>query len=265
MKKLSLCFIMLTLFVSLFAEIVIDRGYLKLEGPEKWNDSYVIFTLTTDNSKGGASNTVFEKGSYDRILSKFEYDSKDWFKLRKNRSGIRSKVGHISYGSWDDTFSILYDLDDFAYYADESLINKDAINVIKSITSVMEKNLLESYNNIINNYNKLSSKEKNTLQADWSSSGVEVGWTRYVDDRNGYFTFKIYVKELDEVFYFEVNDNTTVYFNEVKDSNAKSYNNLDSKVLAICSEMAVNKTIVFAVQKSNVLQPRKYCGFVLIK
>lgn len=265
MKKLSLCFIMLTLFVSLFAETVIDKGYLKVEGPENWNDNYVIFTLTTDNSKGGTSNTVFMNGSYDRVLSKFEYDSKDWFKLRKNRSDIRSKVGYIDYGKWEDTLSIIYDLDDFAYYADDSLINKDAINVIKSITSLMEKNLLESYNNVLNNYNKLPSKDKNTLQTEWTSSGIEVEWTRYVDSRSGYFTFKIYVKEADETYTFTIDDGTQVYFGQVNKDSERTYNNLDAKVLAICSELSVNKVISFGVLKSKSLKPKKDCGFVLIK
>lgn len=264
MKKLSLCFIMLTLFVSLFAETAIDRGYLKLEGPEKWNDSYVIFTLTTDNSKGGTSNTVFMNGSYDRVLSKFEYDSKDWFKRRKNRQEILNKLGGIGY-DYDETLRVIFELDDFIYSADDSLVNKDALNIIKSKANLFEKQLTESYIKTLDAYKQLSAKEKDLLQSDLTSSGVEVEWTRYVDGRNGFFTFKIYVKETDDIFYFRVDDSTNVYFNEVKDDNKKSYNNLDAKVLAICSEMTVNKTIVFAVQKSNVLQPKKDCGFVLIK
>lgn len=265
MKKLSLCVIMLTFFVSLFAETSIDRGYLKLEGPEKWNDSYVIFTLTTDNSKGGASNTIFLDGSYNKVLSRFEYDSKDWFKFRKDCQEIWHKLGYITYGDWDETLKKVYQLDDFTSKADDSLINKDAVNIIKNTLSLMEKNLLESYNNTLNNYNKLSSKEKSILQSNWTSSGIEVEWTRFVDSRDGYFTFEIFIKELDEHFNFRIDNYTEVYFNKVDKETKETYNNLDSKVLAICSEISINKTIVFGVLKSKSLNPYKSCGFVLIK
>lgn len=40
---------------NLFSGSFVDRGYLKLEGPLPWNDSYVVYKLTTSNERGGGS------------------------------------------------------------------------------------------------------------------------------------------------------------------------------------------------------------------
>lgn len=266
MKKIfiSFCLVVFTA-ISSFSQSFIDKGYLKLDGPSKWNENYVIYELITDNEKGGKARTTFVKDSYDRVLELFEYDSKDWFALLNESINLRDKVGFFTY-DWDNTFGLIYNLDDYLYDKD-SIENENAIDIIEEKCDLLKKQLIDSYISTKENFQNLSPEEKVILRTEAfkGTSGVTVKFSRYVDSRSGYFTFKIFQKELDETNYFRVSDYTEIYFGAIDNDHLKNYNNLDEKVLAICSELSVNREIVFGVLKENSLKPYKDCGFVLIR
>lgn len=263
MKKIFVSFLFMITMISSFSQPLVDRGYLNLDGPSVWNDSYVIYNLITSNEKGGKARTTFEYGSSNRVLELFEYDSKDWFALQNEANNIDDKVGFIDC---DDIYDLELDLEDYLYSKD-SIKNENVVNLIEEKCDLIKKQLTDSYVSTKENFDKLSSEEKAILRKEAfnGTSGVTVEFSRYVDSRSGYFTFKIFQKELNETNYFRVSDYTKVYFDIVDDDHLKNYNNLDEKVLAICSELSVNKEIVFGVLKENSLKPYKYCGFILIK
>lgn len=267
MKKLFVSFIFVIITtVSSFGQSFIDRGYLNLDGPSVWNDSYVIYNLTTSNEKGGKAKTTFVENSYNKVLKLFEYDSKDLFALRNESNALReNKVGFFTY-DYDTTLKVLWDLDDYLYDKD-SVENENAVDIIEKNCELLKKQLTDSYISTKENFQKLSSKEKAILRADAfdGTSGVTVKFFRYVDSRSGHFTFDIFQKELNETNYFRVSDSTKVYFDVVDDDHLRNYSNLDEKVLAICSELSVNKKIVFGILKEDSLKPYKDCGFILIK
>jgi len=267
MKK-AICYFLFTVFIvaNFFSQSFIDKGYLNLEGPAIWNDAYVIYNLTTSNEKGGKARTTFVKDSYNKVLSLFEYDSKDWFILQNESNNIRNdKVGFFTY-DYDNTFSLIWRLDDYLYNKDSTEI-ENAINIIEEKCDLIKKQLVDSYTSTKENFQKLSSEEKAILRKDIfkGTSGITVKFSRYVDSRKGYFTFTVFQKELNETSYFRVSDNTEVYYDNVDKEHLVTYSELDEKVLAICSELSLNKKIVFGVLKENSLKPYKDCGFILIK
>ena len=250
-----------------FSQSFIDRGYLNLGGPSYyWNDSYVIYSLTTSNEKGGKAKTTFEDGSYNNLLKLFEYDSKDWFALRNSSNSLReTKVGYFTY-DYSSTFNLIYHLDDYLYFKN-SVENENAISIIEEKCDLIKEQLISSYTSTKENFQRLSPEEKSTLRTENfdSSSHVNVEFTRYVDSRDGFFIFEIFQKELGETNRFRVYNYTTVYYDVVDGDHLKSFNSLDEKVLAICSELSINKEIVFGVRKEDVLKPYKDCGFILIR
>lgn len=267
MKKLFVSFIFVIITtISSFGQSFIDRGYLNLDGPSVWNDSYAIYNLTTSNEKGGKAKTTFVENSYNKVLELFEYDSKDLFALRNELGTLRkNKVGFFTY-DYDTTLKVLWDLDDYLYDKD-SIENENAVNIIEEKCDLLKKQLTDSYISTKENFQKLSPKEKAILRKDAfdGTSGVIVKFSRYVDSRSGYFTFEVFQKEINKTTYFGVSDSTRVYFDAVDNDHLRNYNNLDEKVLAICSELSVNKKIVFGVLKEETLKPYKDCGFILIK
>lgn len=52
MKRLFVFLFAIITSANLFSGPLIDRGYLKLEGPLPWNESYVVYKLTTSNERG---------------------------------------------------------------------------------------------------------------------------------------------------------------------------------------------------------------------
>lgn len=260
MKKIFVSFLFMITMISSFGQPLVDRGYLNLDGPSIWNDSYVTYNLITSNEKGGKARTTFEDDSYNKILELFEYDSKDWFVLQNEFENLEDRVG-LHY---DDIFDLEWDLTEHFYYKDAVKI-KNAVNLIEEKCDLIKKQLTDSYLIAEENFDKLSPEEKAILRYKVSTSCVTVKFSRYVDSRNGYFTFKIFQKELNETNYFRVYDGTEVYFDVVDDDHLKNYNNLDEKVLAICAELSINKEIVFGVLKENSLKPYKHCGFILIR
>lgn len=267
MKKLFVSFLFSVLaMICSFGQSFTDRGYLKLDGPSVWNNSYVIYNLTTSNEKGGKARTTFVENSYNKVLELFEYDSKDWFVLQNESANLRKdKVGFFTY-DWDSTFGLIYNLDDYLYDKD-SIENENAISTIEEKCDLLKKQFVDSYVSTKENFQKLSPEEKAILRTEAfeGTSGVTVEFSRYVDSRSGYFTFTVFQKELKETNYFRVSDDTRVYFDVVDDDHLRNYNDLDEKVLAICSELSINKEIVFGVLKENSLKPCKDCGFILIK
>lgn len=267
MKRFVTLFIATLLFIMpSFSQSFIDRGYLNLDGPSTWNDSFVIYNLTTSNEKGGKAKTTFEDGSYNRVLKLFEYDSKDWFALQNESNSLRSrKIGYFSY-NWDSIFGKILNLDDYLYYKD-SIENENAISIIEEQCDLLKKQYTDSYTSTKENFQKLSPEEKAILRKEAfdGTSGITVAFSRYVDSRCGYFTFNIFQKEFEEHTDFCVYDYTKVYYDLVDNDHLKVYDSLDEKVLAICSELSINKEIVFGVLKEDALKPYKDCGFVLIR
>jgi len=268
MKKLFASFIFIILItISSFGQSFIDRGYLNLKGPSVWNDYYVVYSLTTNNEKGGKARTTFEKNSSNKILELFEYDSKDMFILQSEFDNIVSKVDTFGYDC-DILGDLIYyemrDLTGYLYYKD-SVENENAVSVIEEKFDWFKKQIIESYIKTKENFQKLSSEEKAILRWDDVTSSITVKFSRYTDSRSGYFIFDVFQKELNETNCFCVSDYTNVYFDVVDNEHLRSYNNLDEKTLAICSELSVNKEIVFGVLKEDSLKPYKNCGFVLIK
>lgn len=266
MKKFLTVFVlMVVVAISSFSQPFIDRGYLNLDGPSFWNDSYVIYSLTTSNEKGGKARTTFVDGSYNKVLELFEYDSKDWFALQNEASNVADKVGFLDY-DFDNTLGLIWKLDSYLYNKDATE-NENAISIIETSCDLIKKQLIDSYVSIKENFQKLSPEERAILRKEAfnGTSGVTVKFSRYVDSRSGYFTFEIFQKELSETNYFRVLDYTEVYFDEVDKDHLRTYNNIDEKVLAICSELSINKEIVFGVLKENSLKPYKDCGFILIR
>lgn len=267
MKRFVTLFIAVLFFiVPIFSQSFIDKGYLNLDGPSYWNDSCVIYNLTTSNEKGGKAKTTFEDGSYNNLLALFEYDSKDWFALQNGSNSLRSyKIGYFGY-NWDTTLGEIFNLDDYLYYKD-SIENENAISIIEEKCDLIKEQLVDSYTSTKENFQRLSPEEKVLLRKENfdSSSHVNVKFTRYVDSRDGFFIFEIFQKELGETNRFRVYNYTSVYYDVVDSDHLKAYNNLDEKVLAICSELSINKEIVFGVRKEDVLKPYKDCRFVLIK
>ena len=267
MKKIfvSFLFIIITMLSS-FGQSLVDRGYLNLDGPSVWNDSYVIYNLITSNEKGGKARTKFEYNSYNRVLELFEYDSKDWFALQNESENLEDKVGLLDFDDilFDLRYKIIQDPEDYLYLKDSV---ENVVSLIEEKCDLIKKQLTDSYVSTKENFDKLSSEEKAILRKEAfnGTSGVTVEFSRYADSRSGYFTFKIFQKELNETNYFRVSDYTKVYFDMVDDDHLKNYNNLDEKVLAICAELSINKEIVFGVLKENSLKPYKHCEFILIR
>ena len=270
MKKIFVSFLFMITMISSFSQPLVDRGYLNLDGPSIWNDSYVTYNLITSNEKGGKARTTFEDDSYNKILELFEYDSKDWFVLQNESENLREdKVGFLNFDDIFDNFEgmldFITDLKDFEEdYLDK---NENVVNLIEEKCDLIKKQLTDNYVSTKENFDKLSSEEKAILRKEAfnGTSGVTVEFSRYVDSRSGYFTFKIFQKELNETNYFRVSDYTKVYFDIVDDDHLKNYSDLDGKVLAICSELSINKEIIFGVSKEEALKPYKNCGFILIR
>lgn len=264
MKKIFVSFLFMITMISSFSQPLVDRGYLNLDGPSIWNDSYVIYNLITSNEKGGKARTTFEYNSYNRVLELFEYDSKDWFALQNESENLKDKVGLLDFDDilFDLRYKIIQDPEDYLYLSVENVVS-----LIEEKCDLIKKQLTDSYVSTKENFDKLSSEEKAILRKEAfnGTSGVTVEFSRYVDSRSGYFTFKIFQKELNETNYFRVSDYTKVYFDIVDDDHLKNYNDLDGKVLAICSELSINKEIIFGVSKEEALKPYKNCGFILIR
>ena len=261
MRRLFVFLFTIFTAANLFSQSFIDRGYLKLEGPLPWNDSYVIYKLTTSNEKGGESKITFEEDSYDKLLKEFEYDSKDWFKLKKEYSTVQAKIG--SFKNYPVSNSV-YNLDNF-FYNKNAVENENAISVIEEECNLLKSQLINEYETRKENFQKLSSKEKSILRHDFDtdSSGLNITYQRCVDSRNGIFTIHIYQKEDRNHTYLRVSDYTKVYKGNT--NSEMNYPTLDEKVLAVCSEISTNREIRFGILKENSLKPYKNCGFVLIQ
>ena len=274
MKKIFVSFLFMITMISSFGQPLVDRGYLNLDGPSIWNDSYVTYNLITSNEKGGKARTTFEDDSYNKILELFEYDSKDWFALQNESENLREdKVGGFLnfddiFDNFEDMLDFITDLTDLKDFEEDYLDkNENVVNLIEEKCNLFKKQLMDSYISTKENFQKLSPEEKAILRKEAfnGTSGVTVKFSRYVDSRSGYFTFKIFQKELSETNYFRVSDSTSVYFDVVDSDHLKNYSNLDEKALAICSELSINKEIIFGVLKEEVLKPYKNCGFILIR
>lgn len=260
MKRLFIFLFAIITSANLFGQSLVDRGYLKLEGALPWNDSYVIYKLTTSNEKGGESKITFEEGSHDKLLKIFEYDSKDWFKREKEYSTVQAKIG--SFENYPVSNSI-YNLDNF-FYNENAVENENAIGVIEEECNSLKSQLIKEYETRKENFQKLSSKEKSILRCDFGgSSGLNITYQRYADARNGLFTIHIYQKEDRNHTYLRISDYTKVYKGNT--NSELNYPTLDEKVLAVCSEISTNRVIKFGILKENSLKPYKNCGFVLIQ
>lgn len=262
----------LFVFVSIcFAEVpYIDSGYLNLSDPMNWNDYYVVYMLTTDNSKGGKSTISFVEDSFDKVLQIYQYDSKDYFQLDDQSSELFDQV-YIFNACLTPGTSFNEDSEEFKQFETlrvsrfEFEDNPNADSIIEKEFDLAKENAKKTYHQTIENYNKLTQNQKDLL-GDWfqGSSGLTVTWKRFVDSHEGYFVFEVYQKETETVTYFRVYDDTTVYFKTTDDSNKRKYNTLDEKVLVVCSEIPVNTKIRFGILKSNNLKDYKDVGFIII-
>jgi len=265
MKRKFITMIAALLFItaSVFSQDFIENGYITLEGPTYWNDSYVKYTLKTDNEKGGKAKTLFEDKSFDKLLQSFEYNSKDYFQLSTQKENILDK---IEVDTWPIT-ELSWLLPRFSY-SFSYLYDSPLEDIIEEIDGKFEAAKNEIKENYIESIKKIEDIDNVRLldKTVPSTSYIYISYSRYVDSRDGYFTIYVYLVETDETFYFRIDNSTDVYYGDSITSNSKpkTYNNLDEKVLAICSEIAINKKIIFGITKDDVLKEYKNCGFVLI-
>ena len=266
MRRLFVFLFTIFTAANLFSQSLIDRGYLKLEGPLPWNDSYVIYKLTTSNERGGVAKTEFEKNSHNHLLKSFEYSSKDFTKVAEEKNKIAQNVGVIN-PDWDNTLGKIYELDDYIYNEKFSK-NENAVQVIEEKCELLKRNCIESYLKTEENFQKLSAKEKVMLKEYYNfsiASRVYAYYLNYTDSRNGFFIFSIFQKELEKETHFRIHDYTGYYQTKVENNHLINFNTLDKKVLAICSEINTNREVIFGVYKEEDLKPYKDCGFVLIR
>lgn len=128
MRRLFVFLFAIITSANLFSQSLVDRGYLKLEGPLPWNDSYVIYKLTTSNERGGVAKTEFEKNSYNQLLHQFEYISKDNEALVNEFLRVYKDTGVIEV-DWE-SWRAICDLD--TYRHDEKFSkNENAVQIIE--------------------------------------------------------------------------------------------------------------------------------------
>lgn len=227
--------------------------------------------MTTDNSKGGTSRTSFVDGSFDKVLSKFRYDSKDYFKYKELSDELHNKIivfdpfltPYYNFDDDDPNFDLFKNL----YIDNDEFTEVDnADSIIRTAFDRSRDNAISTYHKSVNNYSKLSDNDKYIMSGNWfnGTSGITVFFNRFVDSRDGYFVFEIYQKDTNTTTLFRVYDSTEVYFKTTSKDNLKSYRTLDEKVLAVCSEISVNSKIQFGILKSNSLKEYKDVEFIVI-
>lgn len=247
------------LFIAgfVFAQDFIDRGYLTLTGPRNETAGFVSYTLTTNNEKGGESRTVFVEGSYDSLLELYYYDSKDYCLMRDNYD----KYTNRRPDEYTSAFCCIHNW--FMDVASKSE-TESSLQTIGTLCDQMKEQLQHSYLNYIQApCVEEDRKALETRQNFSGSSGLMVEYIPYVDSRGGYFLFTVFQKETGVETKFMVTDSTEVYYCEF-DEKPIEFNNLDEKVLALCSEVSINNTLCFCVENIDSLKSIKNCAFIIV-
>ena len=252
---------------NLFSQSLIDRGYLKLEGPLPWNDSYVIYKLTTSNERGGVAKTTFKENSHNQLLNSFEYISKDNEALVDEFLRVWKDTGSIEE-DWESRRAI-FDLDKYRH--DEKFSkNENAVQIIEEKCELIKKRFIESYLASEEKFQRLSEQDKVLYKKAFYpdenyASRIYAYYMNYTDSRLGFFLFSIFQKELEKKTCFRIHDYTYYYQTKCENNHLINFNTLDKKVLAVCSEINANREVIFGVLKEEDLKPYKNCGFVLIR
>ena len=256
MKRKIITTIAALLFIagSVFAQDFIDRGYLTLTGPKNWSRDFVNYTLTTNNEKGGESRTVFVEGSYDSLLELYYYDSKDYCLMCDNYDKYTNRRP-------DEYTPAFYGIHNWFVDVASKSETESSLQTIGTLCDQMKEQLQHSYLNYIQApCVEEDRKVLETHQNFSGSSGLWVEYIPYVDSRDGYFLFTLFQKETGVKTKFMVTDSTEVYYEE----KPIEFNNLDEKVLVLCSEVSINNTLYFCVGKIDSLKPVKNCAFIIV-